>query len=149
MGRAAAVIARHGNKVCSRNSWGDAVFVVAEDAATAARIALEFQEAMGGESAAGFGVGAGLRVGAHLSAVVEAIDPVTQGATFFGRAVNMTARIEPVASTGEIHVIRQFGAILALENPGEFALSYVGRMELAKNFGEAVLYRLDREAGRT
>ena len=92
------------------------------------------------------GEGAGMRVSAHLGSVYEAIDPVTRKVTFFGREVNKTARIEPIALVGEVYVTRAFGAVLAMESPAEFELSYVGRVALAKQFGDEAMYRLTRAA---
>ena len=144
LGRAAQVMKKYEGEICSRNTWGDALYIVTTSATAAARLSLDLQAALEPEQLRAFGEGAGMRVGVHLGSIFEAIDPVTGLTTFFGRAVNMTARIEPVASVGEVYVTREFGAVLAMEAPDEFELAYVGRINLAKDFAEAAMYRLAR-----
>lgn len=144
LGYVAAVAGRFDAEICSRNTWGDGLHFVTRTAAGAADLALELQAGLVAARIAATGVIPGLRVSAHLGAVYEAVDPVTQRTTFFGREVNRTARIEPIASVGEVYVTRAFGAALAMEAPDRFDLSYVGIVQLAKNFGEEQMYRLTR-----
>lgn len=146
LGRVARVVDRYADDVCSRNTWGDALYVVTTTSTAAARLALDLQAALDPESMGFLGEGAGMRVSAHLGSVYQAIDPVTRQVTFFGREVNKTARIEPIALVGEVYVTRAFGAVLALVSPEEFDLSYVGRVALAKQFGDEAMYRLTRAA---
>lgn len=142
--RVAAVVDRYDADVCSRNTWGDALYVVTTSATAAASLALDLQKAMGQTHFASFGGGAGMRISAHLGAVYQATDPVTGKTTFFGREVNRTARIEPIASVGEVYVTRAFGAVLSMESPASFDIAYVGRVLLAKKSGEEPMYRLTR-----
>jgi adenylate cyclase len=146
LGRVANVVDRYAEYVCSRNTWGDALYVVTTTPTAAARLALDLQAALDPESLSFLGEGAGMRVSAHLGSVYQAIDPVTRTVTFFGREVNKTARIEPIALVGEVYVTRAFGAVLAMESPSEFDLSYVGRVALAKQVGDEAMYRLTRTA---
>ncbi|QQV77687.1 adenylate/guanylate cyclase domain-containing protein [Sphingomonas aliaeris] len=146
LGRVARVVDRYTGDVCSRNTWGDALYVVTQTSTAAARLALDLQAELDPASMGVLGEGAGMRVSAHLGSVYEAIDPVTRKVTFFGREVNKTARIEPIALVGEVYVTRAFGAVLAMESPAEFELSYVGRVALAKQFGDEAMYRLTRAA---
>ena len=46
--------------------------------------------------------------------------------------------------TGQIYVTQPFAAVLATEAPGEFGLVTVGRVTLAKNYGELPMYQLER-----
>lgn len=147
LGRAARLIDAHDADVCSRNTWGDALYVVTRSARSAADVALDLQTALAESGLGQFGDGAGMRISAHLGAVYEAIDPVTRSPTFFGREVNRAARIEPIASVGEVYVTQAFGAILQMEAPACYDLSYVGRVPLAKSFGEEPMYRLTRTGG--
>lgn len=144
LGRVADVVRRYEADVCSRNTWGDALYAVTTSATAAANLTLDLQTEMAGTHFSSFGGGAGLRVSAHLGTVFQAVDPVTGQTTFFGREVNRTARIEPIASVGEVYVTRAFGAVLAMESPRQFRLSYVGRVLLAKKSGEETMYRLTR-----
>lgn len=144
LGRVAAVVDRYDADVCSRNTWGDALYVVTTTATAAANLALDLIAELGAQRLSSFSDVAGMRVSAHLGAVFEAVDPVTRQPTYFGREVNRTARIEPIASVGEVYVTRAFGAALAMEAPAHFDLSYVGRVTLAKKAGEEPMYRLTR-----
>jgi class 3 adenylate cyclase len=56
--------------------------------------------------------------------------------------VNRTARLEPIVRPGHIFVTEAFAASLAAEDDERFTCSYIGAMPLAKQFGEARLYRL-------
>lgn len=142
--RVAAVVNRYDADVCSRNTWGDALYVVTTTATAAANLALDLQREMATANFSSFGGGAGMRISAHLGAVYQATDPVTGKTTFFGREVNRTARIEPIASVGEVYVTRAFGAVLSMESPASFDIAYVGRVLLAKKSGEEPMYRLTR-----
>ena len=144
MGGVAAVIERHRDEVLCRNTWGDALFAVTASASAAAHIALELQEALVELALARFGEEAGMRVSVHLGPVYSLTDPVTGVPTVLGEEVNRTARIEPVTPVGQVYVSESFGAILAMEQPGQFRLSYVGRVKLAKAHGELGMYRLNR-----
>ena len=143
IGRAAAVIDTYAADVCSHNSWGDAVYIVTRTPGSAARLALELRAAFSSDRVAAFSAGAGMRISAHVGPVYEAIDPISGATTFFGREVTRTARIEPVTPVGEIYVTHAFAALLEMNEPGVFGCSYVGRVRLAKAFGDETMYRLD------
>ena len=144
LGRAAAVIDGFEDDVCSRNTWGDALYVVTRTARVAADLALRLRDSVPKSDLDQFGEGAGMRISAHLGAVYRAADPITKLTTFFGREVNRAARIEPIAPVGEVYVTQAFGAVLSMEALDRCGLSYVGRVPLAKNFGEEPMYRLTR-----
>jgi adenylate cyclase len=63
---------------------------------------------------------------------------------YFGSSVTRTARIEPVTQPGTIYASEAFAATLAAAGDNAFALEYVGRLPLAKAYGESTIYRLDR-----
>jgi len=151
MGRIAAVLDRHGEAVCSRNTWGDALYAVITDTPRAAAIALEIIEALEGVRflAPPAGESEGMRIGLHYGPVYRQIDPVTGIDNFYGSEVTLTARIEPQAITGQIYTTQAFAAILATTAPDRFAARYVGRIELAKGYGVAPIYRLERGANPT
>lgn len=149
MGRIGRVLDARGEIVCARNTWGDALFAVIEDAPAAAEIALDIRDSLRGAVFAdpALRTGEGMRIGIHFGPVYRDMDPVTAAPTFYGSEVTLTARIEPKVPTGTIYVTQPFAAILASVAPDRFASRYVGRIELAKNYGELPMYRLER-AGR-
>lgn len=145
LGKAAAVLDGAGAAVLSRNSWGDAIYAVIDDTVAAASIALDIQHALG-PLPDGLPEGAGMRIGLHHGPVYRDVDPILGKLTYFGTEVTRTARIEPVTPIGEVYATLQFAAILALRAPDRFALDYVGRIKLAKNYGELAMFRLSRAA---
>ena len=146
MRRIADVLDAHEGGIECRNSWGDALYAVASSAALAAEVALELQDALAGFDYATLGLdqGGGMRVGAHYGPAWRTTDHITGRTTFYGTEVSKAARIEPVTPPGAVFVTEPFAAILALEAGESFACRYVGRIALAKNYGEFPMYRLSR-----
>lgn len=146
MGRIGKLLRARGTAVCGRNTWGDALFAIIADPHTAAEIALDIGDSIRGATFSDPHLRAaeGMRIGIHFGPIYEDIDPVTAATAFYGTEVTLTARIEPKVPTGQIYVTQPFAAILATEAPGEFGLNYVGRVTLAKNYGELPMYQLER-----
>ncbi len=145
MRRVADVLDAHGEGIECRNSWGDALYAVASSAALAADVALELQDALADVDYATLGLATGgMRVGAHYGPAWRTSDPITGRTTFYGTEVSKAARIEPVTPPGAVFVTEPFAAILALEAGDRFASRYVGRIQLAKNYGAFPMYRLSR-----
>jgi class 3 adenylate cyclase len=59
-----------------------------------------------------------------------------------GSHVNRTARIEPVTPPGQVYGSYAFVALAHRQAPGRFSCDYVGRIPLAKGFGEFPMYRV-------
>jgi adenylate cyclase len=85
---------------------------------------------------------AGMRIGVHYGPAFRTIDHITGRDTFYGTEVSRAARIEPVTPPGAVFVTEPFASILALEADEDFVCQYVGRIALAKNYGEYPMYRL-------
>jgi adenylate cyclase len=149
MGRVAQVLNRHNDAVCSRNTWGDALFAVVKNPAEAADIVLEIVEALKNVRLLkpGLGESEGMRIGLHFGPVYQEIDPVTGIENFYGTEVTLTARIEPTVIPGEIYTTQAFAAMLAVTLPERFVSRYVGRVELAKGYGVLPIYQLERRHG--
>lgn len=146
MRRVAEVLAAHEGEVECRNSWGDALYAVMPSAPAAATIALELQDALAGFDFATLGLDGkgGMRIGVHYGPAYRTTDHITGRTTFYGTEVSKAARIEPVTPPGAVFVTEPFAAILALEAADRFACRYVGRIALAKNYGQFPMYRLTR-----
>ncbi len=134
----------YGDKVLSRNTWGDGVFLVVEDAATAAALALDLQKAMGAIDHAREQLPdhLALRLGGHVGPVFRMIDPIQARENFFGVHVSKTARIEPVTPVGAVYVTEQFAADLAAVGNTDFQCDYVGVGPAAKGYGDMRFYSL-------
>lgn len=146
MRRVAEVLDAHQGDVACRNSWGDALYAVMPDAPAAARIALALQDALASYDYATLGLdgAGGMRIGVHYGPAYRTIDHITDRVTYYGTEVSKAARIEPVTPPGAVFVTEPFAAILALEAGGAFTCRYVGRIPLAKKYGDYPMYRLRR-----
>jgi class 3 adenylate cyclase len=146
LGAFASVLETQGPAVCSRNTWGDAIYVVLADAMAAGSCALELQGAMESVdlTAEGLPPHLALRLSGHVGPVFQVEDPVTQAHSFMGSHVSRTARIEPVTPPGSVYVTEPFAAALVLDGRNDFVSDYVGHMPAAKDFGRLRMYSLRR-----
>jgi len=147
MGRIAKVLDRHADVVLHRNSWGDAIFAVIRTPAMAAEIALEIQSELdsGTLRAIGLPPEGGMRISLHHGPIFEHFDAVQSGRTFYGTEVTVAARIEPRVPVGAIYTTQPFAALIE-SDLNNYHFEYVGKMDLAKNYGERILYRLGTNA---
>ncbi len=149
MGRIAAVLEQHGDKILARNTWGDALYTVMDGAVAGAEIALHLQRALSQADPADLGLAAdqgGMRIALHYGSVYESRDRVTGQANFLGNEVARAARIEPVTPPGDVYVTEPFAAMIALHAPDRFRCRYVGQVDLAKKYGAFPMYRLTAAA---
>ena len=92
----------------------------------------------------GFDIKPGIRIGMHTGPVYRRRDAILGRANFFGRHVNMAARIEPVTEVNCVYASEQFAAKLAIEPNHPFVCEYLGLTELPKSAGAIPLYQLRR-----
>lgn len=146
MGRIGQTLDDFGTHVEFRNTWGDAIYAIVDQPTTAARIALAMQDRLRDLPAALIPPrsGAGMRVGLHYGPIYVGTDRVTRDPLWYGGEVNLTARIEPVTPVGGVYCTESFAAALLIDGCDDCTFTSVGRQELAKNFGEVELYRVDR-----
>jgi tetratricopeptide (TPR) repeat protein len=143
MGRIAKVLDRHGDAVLTRNSWGDAAHVVIATPAQAAEIALEIQSELNPKLLQEMGLPAegGMRISLHHGPIFEHFDAVRSAQTFYGTEVTVAARIEPRVPVGAIYTTQPFAAMVESDQ-NDLNFELVGKMDLAKNYGVRILYRL-------
>jgi tetratricopeptide (TPR) repeat protein len=146
MRRCAAAIEAHDKNVVYRNTWGDSLYLIIDDIAIAADLALSLHDCVTAEDAQALGLSTPpkLRVALHHGPLFEGYDPVCREMTFFGSEVSRTARIEPATPLGAVFVTEPFAAILAMRAGPRFSCNYAGRLELAKGYGAFRMYRLTR-----
>jgi class 3 adenylate cyclase len=127
-------------------TWGDALYAVFDEAEEAADFALRFLDATldGDWSDAGMPGTSRIRIALHAGPVFRGYDPVMQRDDFFGSSVTRAARIEPITQPGTVYASEAFAATLAARREHAFALEYIGRVPLAKGYGESRIYRIDR-----
>ena len=143
---AAAQIAEAEVKPLDAKTWGDGLYVVFDSARDGAEFALGFLERTFDVdwTAAGLSSTSRIRVALHAGPVFRGFDPVMGREHFFGSSVTRAARIEPVTQPGTVYASEAFAAALAAAGQGGFTLEYIGRLPLAKAYGESTIYRLDR-----
>jgi hypothetical protein len=148
MVRTAQVLRRYGAVTRETNSWGDAVFVVFNDATSAAAASLDMCEQFAQVDCAALGVpeGTAMRVALHYGPTYVGQDPVRQGVAHYGTEISRAARIEPVTPSGSVYVTESFAAVLEMDAPGRFVCNYVGQVSLAKGYGIFPLYGLTRSS---
>ncbi len=144
MGRIAAILDRHKDSVLARNSWGDAIYVVITTPAEAAEVALEIQSELNSRLLQEIGLPSedGMRISLHHGPIFEHFDAVQGSQTFYGTEVTVAARIEPRVPVGAIYTTQPFAAMIE-SGRNDYHFEYVGKMDLAKNYGVRILYRLD------
>lgn len=144
MVRAAEVLKRYAGVIRETNSWGDAIFVVFNEATSAAAAALDMCEAFTHVDCEALGVpqGTAMRVALHYGPTYVGHDPVRRGVAHYGTEVSRAARIEPVTPSGSVYVTESFAAVLEMDAPGRFVCNYVGKVSLAKGYGIFPLYGL-------
>jgi class 3 adenylate cyclase len=148
LGRAAAVIDRYGENVLLRNTWGDGLYLIFDDAGKAADCALELQLEIAALDLGTMGLPPemGLRMGGHLGPIYHGRDPIIKQLSFFGAHVSRAARVEPVTPEGCVYVTETLAAVLALHNSKAFVCDYVGMTEAAKKYGAMRMFLLRRRS---
>ncbi len=128
------------------NTWGDGLYLVFDVPRDAAAFALRLRDAMHATDWRAFGLpeGSQIRIGLNAGPVFRGFDPVIGRDNYYGASVTRAARIEPVTPPGTVFASEAFAATLAATGGDRFLLEYVGRVGLAKSYGEARVYRLDR-----
>ena len=142
----AEVLDRYAEHVIVRNTWGDGLFLIMDDAVNGARCALDLQDRLRtiDLAAAGLPADMGLRLGGHTAPLVPVYDPVLRAPMVMGRGLTRAARIEPRTPTGEVYVTAAFAALLRLEPGCGVMPEYVGHLTTAKNFETTPMYLLRR-----
>ena len=142
----AEVLDRYAAHVIVRNTWGDGLFLVMDDAVNGARCALDLQERLLSVdlAAAGLPADLALRLGGHTAPLVPVYDPVLRINMVMGRGLTRAARIEPRTPPGEVYVTTGFAALLRLEPDSGVTSEYVGHLTTAKNFETTPMYLLRR-----
>lgn len=134
------------SKPLDSKTWGDGLYIVFESPRDGAEFALRLQACMKAVDwkAAGLSETSGIRIALHAGPVFRGFDPIVKRDGFFGSSVTRTARIEPITPPGMVYATEAYAANLTAGGARDYALEYVGRLALAKNYGESRIYRLER-----
>jgi class 3 adenylate cyclase len=126
---------------------GDGLYMVFRNATDAALFALELSAVTNAFDRARWGLppSFNIRVALHCGPVHCATDPITGSPMYTGPHTSRAARIEPITPPGQVYASSAFAAVASATN-ARLNLSYVGRMPLAKGYGNLGLYHV-RAAG--
>ena len=127
-----------------QNTWGDGLFFVFEKIGDAGRFALKLADCVAGidRKAAGLPEQMSLRIALHAGPVYRFKDRIINRQNYIGSHVNRAARMEPVTPPGQVYSSDAFAALAALHARGQFRFDYIGRLPLAKSFGEFPMYHV-------
>ena len=122
---------------------GDGLYMVFRSASDAGHFALQLNAVTNAFDRAAHGLPStfNLRIALHCGPVHCAIDPITGFPIFTGPHTSRAARIEPITPPGQVYASSAFAAVAAASG-ADFAMSYVGRMPLAKGYGSLGLYHV-------
>lgn len=142
----------------SLNTWGDAVFAVADSALKIADFGLRYCDIIEtlGKKYPEFPFPIRARISLHSGPVFIAMDPFIKKMNFYGGHINRAARLEPVTTVGQVYATQQFVALLHGETNDErneyiqkglkyherYSTEYVGMISLAKSFRQQEVYHL-------
>lgn len=144
---AAAQIEASTVKPLEAKTWGDALYIVFDTPQLGAEFALRLRESMLAVdwTALGLPDSSQIRIALHAGPVFCGFDPIIGRRSYFGSSVTKTARIEPVTPPGMVYASEAFAATLAATGQVDYGLEYIGRLALAKGYGESRIYRLERQ----
>lgn len=131
------------------NTWGDAIFAIYDKAETAINMALAYRESFSKLNFEEFGIRKlNPRIAGNFGEFELIFDPVSGKQNVHGTLVNLTARIEPVTTPGEIFVTKEFKdmSISSYDKVDNVRFEDMGEIKLPKNAGQLNLYRLCKRA---
>jgi len=131
------------------NTWGDAIFAIYDKAEMAINMALAYRESFSKINFEEFGIRKlNPRIAGNFGEFELIFDPVSGKQNVHGTLVNITARIEPVTTPGEIFVTKEFKdmSISSYDKVENVRFEDMGEIKLPKNAGQLNLYRLCKRA---
>jgi len=136
-----------GSRPLFANNWGDAIHVIYDSPPQAAAFSLAFVEAAAEVNWRYYGLPAStnFRVGIHHGRVQMHKDRILNRNLFVGDSVTHAARLEPVASPGEVLMSKAFVDALSASDDGRFECKYVGNKYLSKAEREYPAFGLYRK----
>lgn len=146
LGKVARVLDSQAEPALTRNTWGDGLYFSFGTPLAAGLFALDLCEAVRNTDWTAYGLPAtlSLRVALHCGPAHEVTDPVIRQRNFTGAHVSRAARIEPITPPGSVYASQSFAALCECEEVKDFACEYVGRMPLAKKYGEYPTFSVRR-----
>lgn len=147
MQKVAEVLGGHSDRILSRRTAGDGLFLVFADLEVAAAVALQLRDMVANTrwDECGLPPNLGIRISLDAGPVYAFEDPVTQHHEVCGAYVNRAARIEPITPPNEVYASEAFASLSVATGGKGFRFDYVGQTELPKGFGLTPLYCVNQE----
>lgn len=125
---------------------GDGMYMVFNDPESAAHYALGLSERLNSRDWGRLGLPPqlGERIALHCGPVFKGADPITGAPLYSGTHTSRTARIEPITPPGQVYASSAFAAVAAAQGCAGLRFSYIGRTQLAKDYGALPLYHVKR-----
>lgn len=134
-------ISKYLDEAASSNTWGDAIVALFDSVRFAAAAALDIQAYFQrGSEDQGITEGLSCRIALHQGEVIVCHNPVLGREDFFGDAIHLAARLEPVTESGHIFCTETVARSLR-EIRGLGARAWpIGIRSLAKGYGSEAVY---------
>jgi tetratricopeptide (TPR) repeat protein len=123
---------------------GDGLYMVFASAREAGHYAMQLNNLVTGTDWAGLGLpeGMNIRIALHCGPVYCGGNPLTGARLYTGPHTSRTARIEPITPPGQVYASSAFAAVACALGVDDLSMTYIGRMALAKGYGELALYHV-------
>jgi len=146
MKRVAETLEGDSDRILSRRTAGDGLFLIFADLEVAAAVALRLRDLVAGTRWDDHGLPAnlGIRISLDAGPVHAYRDPVTRHFEVCGAYVNRAARIEPITPPNQVYASEAFAALQVAAGSDTFRFDYVGQTQLPKGFGMTPLYCVNR-----
>ncbi len=132
-----------GKPIAVRNTWGDGLFLVLEDALDAALLALEIQACVS-VLASNLRFPLKMRIALHYAPVLLVTDAISRRANAVGPGVSRAARLEPATAPGSVYASEALATQLALRRyPNTPRYSFLKHLPWAKGYGVYPTYLIE------
>ncbi len=137
-----------GKPIAVRNTWGDGLFLVLEDALDAALLALEIQACVSA-LAPNLRFPLKMRIALHYAPVLLMTDAISRRANAVGPGVSRAARLEPATAPGSVYASEALATQLALcRYPNTPRYSFLKHLPWAKGYGVYPTYLIENQVGK-
>lgn len=128
----------------SRNTWGDAIYMIFDDVETAGEAALAIRDWVENQPWVSYGFPSPLRmrIGLHAGPVYHGWDAILESECFMGSNTSRAARIEPIVDEGQIFASEEFAAVAEAQGVESFLCDYQGQADLPKKSGHMTVYMI-------
>ncbi len=132
-----------GKPIAVRNTWGDGLFLVLEDALDAALLALKIQECVSA-LAPYLRFPLKMRIALHYAPVLLMTDAISRRPNAVGPGVSRAARLEPATAPGSVYASEALATQLALRRyPNTPRYSFLKHLPWAKGYGVYPTYLIE------